>query len=143
MKTSYKAQEIATLAREVTGFNNKIGLLQSELDWLRKQQERFTIFNRSNRRSPPDDTLIVKLDQRVQTQAKLFRGTILYLTVDSLLDICPGERHWCRYLEAPRLRDRFRYAEVLHPLVDRSRDIARLRDRLRDLRSMVTAKFGW
>lgn len=143
MKTNYKAQAINLLGRELASFQDQIDGLKHKLSWLRVQQERYELYVRTRRLTPPVGAIILRVESRLQDCARMWGGITVHLSVRALWEIQPGQLHWCVYTSAPRLKRKTRFAAVIHPLVDQSRDIDRLKDRLGGLQQLVRNKFGF
>lgn len=143
MKTSYKAQAINLLGRELASFQNQIDGLKQELNRLRIQHERYELYVRARRLTPPVGAIILRVESRLQDYARMWGGVTVHLSVRALWEIRPGQLHWCEYTREPRLKHKTRFAAVIHPLVDQSRDITQLKDQLRDLQQLIRNKFGF
>lgn len=144
MKTSgFKAQEIAAFAREQARFQAQVDQLKVNLTLLRLQHDRWLLYSSQAklRLTPPLSTLIVRVESYMQTQVQLIGGIIVRLTIGALQEFQPGKLHWCEYNKPPRLGRKTRSATVIHPLVDRSHDIAQINEQLSGLYTLMRHKF--
>lgn len=142
-KTNHKVQAINLLGRELASFQDQIDGLKHELDRLRIQHERYQLYVCNRRLTPPVGAIILRMESRLQECARMWGGVTVHLSVRAFWEIQPGQLHWCVYTRTPRLKRKTRFAAVIHPLIDQSRDIARLKNQLQDLQQLVRNKFGF
>lgn len=143
MKTGYKAQAIKLLARELASFQDQIDDLRQELNQIQREQDRYLLYVRTKRLTPPSGAIILRMDSRLQESTLIWGGITVHLSARAFWEIQPGQLHWCEYTSTPRLRRKTRFAAVIHPLVDQSRDITRLKNQLGDLQRLIRNKFGF